>query len=417
MTASLHWLEPGFGDVMAARLVLPLGSAADPSGQAGLHQLLAGSLTRGCGNHDARSFAEWIENQGASLRCEAGDDHLQIVLKGVSSDRHELLPQLLEMVEQPAASSEQIDLERDLNLQTLQRLEEDPFSRAQDRLRRLMFGHGPYGHDPLGTPASLQQLTTQDIVNQRPQLTSRRAFLVVSAASDQLLADSLQQRLERFDFEPTGTPQPLAQAAMGWSADPLETEQTVLMLGFRSLPIQHPDALSLRLLQVHLGLGMSCRLFLRLREELGLVYDVGAELAMRRFESPFLWHLSTSADQASDALEALLDEWQRLLNEPLDHNQLELAKAKLKGQEAMGRQTGAQRVERHAFCLGYELPIDFHAQAMKQLDSITATQLQHVAQRWLQQPCLSGSGPASSLRRVEQLWQRRLSANPSPVKR
>ena len=417
MTASLHWLEPGFGDVMAARLVLPLGSAADPSGQAGLHQLLAGSLTRGCGNHDARSFAEWIENQGASLRCEAGDDHLQIVLKGVSSDRHELLPQLLEMVEQPAASSEQIDLERDLNLQTLQRLEEDPFSRAQDRLRRLMFGHGPYGHDPLGTPASLQQLTTQDIVNQRPQLTSRRAFLVVSAASDQPLADSLQQRLERFDFEPTGTPQPLAQAAMGWSADPLETEQTVLMLGFRSLPIQHPDALSLRLLQVHLGLGMSCRLFLRLREELGLVYDVGAELAMRRFESPFLWHLSTSADQASDALEALLDEWQRLLNEPLDHNQLELAKAKLKGQEAMGRQTGAQRVERHAFCLGYGLPIDFHAQAMKQLDSITATQLQHVAQRWLQQPCLSGSGPASSLRRVEQLWQRRLSANPSPVKR
>ena len=132
------------------------------------------------------------------------------------------------MVEQPAASSEQIDLERDLNLQTLQRLEEDPFSRAQDRLRRLMFGHGPYGHDPLGTPASLQQLTTQDIVNQRPQLTSRRAFLVVSAASDQPLADSLQQRLERFDFEPTER-LALAQAAMGWSADPLETEQTVLM--------------------------------------------------------------------------------------------------------------------------------------------------------------------------------------------
>ena len=148
-----------------------------------------------------------------------------------------LLPQLLEMVEQPSASPDQIELERDLNLQTLQRLEEDPFSRAQDRLRSVMFADGPYGHDPLGTPASLQQLTTQDIVNQRPQLTSRRAFLVVSAASDQLLADSLQQRLERFDFEPTGTPQPLAQAAMGWSADPLETEQTVLMLGFRSLPI------------------------------------------------------------------------------------------------------------------------------------------------------------------------------------
>ena len=164
MSTRLQWLEPGFGDVMAARLVLPLGSAADPPGQAGLNQLLAGSLTRGCGSHDARSFAEWIENQGASLRCEAGDDHLQIMLKGVGSDRHVLLPQLLEMVEQPAASDDQIELERDLNLQTLQRLEEDPFSRAQDRLRQLMFGDGPYGHDPLGTTASLQRLSSQDIV-------------------------------------------------------------------------------------------------------------------------------------------------------------------------------------------------------------------------------------------------------------
>ncbi len=205
----------------------------------------------------------------------------------------------------------------------------------------------------------------------------------------------------------------MAQGGIGWSADPLETEQTVLMMGFRSLPIQHPDALSLRLLQVHLGLGMSCRLFLRLREELGLVYDVGAELAMRRFDSPFLWHLSTSADQAASALEALVEEWQRLLNEPITANQLELAKAKLRGQEAMGRQTGAQRVERHAFCLGYGLPTNFHAQAMEQLDSISSDGLQHVAQRWLQQPCLSGSGPASSLRRVEQLWDQRLRTSPS----
>ena len=122
----------------------------------------------------------------------------------------------------------------------------------------------------------------------------------------------------------------------GWSADPLDTEQTVLMVGFRSLPVQHADALGLRLLQVHLGLGMSCRLFLRLREELGLVYDVGAELAMRRSDSPFIWHLSTSADQACGALEALLDEWQRLLdehpcNKPTRASQSQIARSRSDG--------------------------------------------------------------------------------------
>ena len=92
-----------------------------------------------------------MENQGASLRCEAGDDHLQIVLKGSVAIAMPL-PQLLEMVEQLSASPDQIELERDLNLQTLQRLEEDPFSRA-DRLRSLSLLMA-YGHDPLGTPVA-----------------------------------------------------------------------------------------------------------------------------------------------------------------------------------------------------------------------------------------------------------------------
>ena len=83
----------------------------------------------------------------------------------------------------------------------------------------------------------------------------------------------------------------------------------------------------------------------------------------------------------------------------------------------MGRQTGAQRVERHAFCLGYGLPTNFHAMAMEQLEGITAQQLQQVAQRWLQQPCLSGSGPARSLQSVERLWSQRFSWTPSLAKR
>ncbi len=61
-----------------------------------------------------------------------------------------------------------------------------------------MFGDGPYGHDPLGTTASLQRLSSQDVVNQWPRLANRQAFLVVSAAHDQALADGLERRLQRF---------------------------------------------------------------------------------------------------------------------------------------------------------------------------------------------------------------------------
>ena len=60
-----------------------------------------------------------------------------------------------------------------------------------------------------------------------------------------------------------------------------DTEQLVLMLGAATVPFGHPDALALRLLQAHLGMGMSSRLFVVMREERGLAYDVGAHLPAR----------------------------------------------------------------------------------------------------------------------------------------
>ena len=53
------------------------------------------------------------------------------------------------------------------------------------------------------------------------------------------------------------------------------TEQVVMMLGQPSLPHGHADDPALRLLQAHLGQGMSSLLFRRLREEHGVAYDVG----------------------------------------------------------------------------------------------------------------------------------------------
>ena len=65
-----------------------------------------------------------------------------------------------------------------------------------------------------------------------------------------------------------------------------DTEQLVLMLGAATVPLGHPDALPLRLLQDHLGVGMSSRLFVVMREERGLAYDVGVHMPTRCGPAP-----------------------------------------------------------------------------------------------------------------------------------
>jgi predicted Zn-dependent peptidase len=151
---------------------------------------------------------------------------------------------------------------------------------------------------------------------------------------------------------------------------------------------------------------MSSRLFVTMREERGLAYDVGVHMPARRGATPFVWHLSTSAERAGEATAALLDEWQRLLQQPLSERELDLAKAKFRGQDAMGRQTCGQVADRMAMVLGYGLGETHVADTLARAEQLSAQELQQAAQRQLQSPCLSLCGPGAALTAATAAWRR-----------
>ncbi len=405
--------QPGAA-ILAARLVVPLGSHLDPPRRAGQQQLLAGVLTRGCGDLDAEAFADVVEGLGANLRCEAGDDLLVVALKCALADANTLLPLMLQMLEQPHCAAPQVELERDLNLQALQRLQEDPFHLCHEQLRHQLFGSGPYGHDPLGLAPQLANIGPKQLQQAALQLPQARAQLVLAGDPEASLLERCQERFCQWSAGPVAEQSVAPSPAGSLGLLACDTEQAVLMLGFRTVGLAHGDALPLRLLQVHLGVGMSSRLFQVLREELGLAYDVGTDLPARRRDSPFVWHLSTSAERLPEAMDALYGEWQALRQAPLAEAALALAKAKLRGQEALGRETGSQRADRLALLLSHGLPADHNERALERLGSIGPGQVQAVAQRWLLEPSLSVCGPAEALVQAQRHWDQCWLQGPPP---
>jgi len=398
--------------ILAARLAIPGGSGADPVNQRGVHQLLAGTMTRGCGDLDAEALADRVEGAGASLRAEAHEDALVVGLKCAADDAPNLLPLLLALVRQPRLEPDQVAIERQLNLQTLQRQREDPYQLAHDGLRALLYGSGPYGHDPLGVESDLQRIGPDDLRAATASLGRDGAVLVMCGSVPDDLVERLEQPLSAAPWS-TGLPAapasplpaPGVQSGERLALQEQDTEQLVLMLGAATVPMGHPDALALRLLQAHLGLGMSSRLFLVMREERGLAYDVGVSLPARRGAAPFVIHLSSSADRAAAATEALCLEWVRLLEQPLEQEVLSLALAKYTGQDAMGRQTCGQIAERLALLLSHGLPGDHVERCLEQAATLTGADLQAAARRWLLAPRLSLVGPAPALAAAAAAWR------------
>ncbi|MEB3352580.1 MAG: pitrilysin family protein [Cyanobacteriota bacterium] len=406
--------------ILAARLVIRGGSGADPVGRRGAAQLLAGLMTRGCGDLGAEALADLVEGAGAALRAEASEDNLTLALKCASDDAERLLPLLIPMVRAPRLEPDQLELERQLNLQTLQRQREDPFQLAHDGLRGLLYGDGPYGHDPLGLEPELARIGHGDLQRLQQGLGRSGAVLVLCGDLPVAAGERLEGELQRHPWPavapapaPFTGPEPLP-AGPELACCPQDTEQLVLMLGAASVPLGHDDALPLRLLQAHLGHGMSSRLFQVMREQLGLAYDVGVHLPARCGAAPFVVHLSSSTDRAAEASTALLAEWERLLEQPLTAPELELAVAKLRGMDALGRQTCGQLAERRALLLSHGLPADHLDRSLERAAELSADDLQAAARRWLGQPRLSLVGPDAALAAASRAWQARPSLPLSP---
>tara|TARA_Y100001968_G_scaffold41189_3_gene31294 strand:- start:1965 stop:3245 length:1281 start_codon:yes stop_codon:yes gene_type:complete len=401
--------------VMSAKMWIREGSRADPIHQKGAHQLLGSVLTRGCGPFDYFEIADLIEGCGAGLHCETYEDGFLISLKCLGTDAHRLLPVIGWMLQKPHLETRQIDLERELSIQSLKRQKENPFYLAFDAWRQLAYGASPYGHDPLGAIDDLKLLSKNELIPLSTSLITREKVLVISGTFP-IDIEQYINKIEPFDFllnQDTSDPISInyensiinrTNKNHSLTLQSIESSQVVIMLGEATVPHGHKDDLLLHLLSCHIGSGMSSQLFIELREKYGVAYDVGVHHPTKEYDSPFLIHASTSNSKSLHTLELLQSCWKDLHEKTISEDELILAKAKYRSQLAHASQTVSQRTERKAHLLGLKLPLNHDQENIKKIESITAEDLQNAANKHLYNPLLSLCGPKHTINKLANKW-------------
>jgi predicted Zn-dependent peptidase len=104
-----------------------------------------------------------------------------------------------------------------------------------------------------------------------------------------------------------------------------------LCLGMPGVARDDPDRWALDLLGTVLGDGMSSRLFLELRERRSLAYDVSTFSAIYSDCGTFGVHAGFDPDQTHAVIAAILDQLQRVVQEPVSPAELERARAYTRG--------------------------------------------------------------------------------------
>ncbi len=395
-------VENPAADIVAARIFIRAGACHEPRAEAGKFSLLSALLTKGAAHLSALDIAEQVESVGAHLGADTSADYSLLSLKAVSSDFPELLSLAAELLRSPSFPQSEVELEQRLTLQGLRSMQEQPFTVAYNQLRQMMYQEHPYALPGLGTEESIPGLS-RELLSQTHQTFFRPDNVVVSITgriSPERAIELVEQVFGDWRSPVEPLPPlvfPLLSANPCRVAIPQETNQSIVMVGYLAASVKQPDYPALKLLNTHLGNGLSSRLFVELREKRGLAYDVSAFYPTRLGISQFVVYMGTAPENTAIALESLQHEVERLCTHPLTEAELQVAKNKLLGQYALGKQTNAQIAQLLGWYEVLGLGIEFDQQFQADISAVTVEEAQSVACEAFADPFVSIVGPAQAV--------------------
>ena len=403
-------------NIMSAKLWIEDGSRNDPKDKKGIHQLLSSTMLRGCGPYNNKEIAEIVESCGANLNFDTYEDGLLISLKCVENDAYKLIPLIGWMITKPILQRDQFELEKDLTIKAIKRQKESTYQLAFDGWRKMVYGDGPYGHDPLGSIDDINKINKEHILPIASSLIHRKKTLVISGKFPINIDEYIENRIEfkgiskniinqNKTFKNIRKIETLYKQRTNICTHSLNTKQVILLLGKATIRYDDKSDILLRLLSCYLGYGMSSLLFKVLREKYGVVYEAGVYHPIRENQTPFIMHASTSEEKGNMTLQLLKECWEEIINNEISPEELDLVKIKYRGQIAHSLQSISQRAEHKAHLLGIGLSKDHDKEILQRLERITSKELRDAANRYLKNPLLSVCSNKEVIRKIVKDWK------------
>ena len=398
--------ENSAADIIAARIFIRAGSCYEAPEKAGLANLFGALLTKGCDGLSSWEIAESVESVGASLSADTATDYFVLSLKTVTTDFTQILELAAKILRSPTFPEAEVELERRVALQDVRLQKEQPFSVAFEQLRQVMYENHPYASSGLGDETTISNLTRDDLV-QHYQTYFHPNNIVISIAGRISPKDARQQIEKLFgDWQAPADKTPPVMKVSFPQTKPLQvitpqaTQQAIIMLGYLGASVHSADYAALKLLSSYLGNGLSSRLFVELREKLGLAYDVSAFYPTRQFCSSFVVYMGTAPENTITALAGLRKEVDLLSTCKLEETALQAAKNKILGQYALGKQTNGQIAQIYGWYEILGLGIAFDQKFQQDIAALTSEDTIKVACQYLGEPFVSVIGQEEAINRI-----------------
>jgi len=378
------------------RAVFQGGVLAETTENNGATTLLAKTLLKGTKTRTAEQIATEIESVGGSIDSYGGNNSFGVNAEVLSSDFAIGMDLVADVLLNPTFPGNELEREREVQIAGIRARKDDLLKSASLAMRRALFGNTGYGFDSLGTEETVQNISAAGLTAFHQKLTApnncvlaiygdvktnevrgavEKAFAnwrTVTGGAGILPANRDAAQSNR--RQDAGAPRRVTELR--------DKKQAVLVIGFPGTTMYDDDRYPLELIQESCS-DLGSRLFLRIRDQLGLAYYVGAQNFAGLVPGYFAFYTGTEPAKAGQVETELLKEAELLRTEGLTAEELKRSKAKIIGQKKIARQELGHLASTTALDELYGLGYQRTELDDAKYEAVTLEQIKAVAQKYL----------------------------------
>ena len=326
-----------------------VGSRDDPESHPGLAHFLEHLLFKGTPSRDAITISREIDAIGGHLNGGTGKEST-FYYADLPSDRLSSAIEILsDLVQHPVFAPEELERERGVVLEEIRGHDDDPEQCAYDLFNAGLWHEShPLSRPVLGEKATIEEVRRGTLVDyhQRFYPPQNMVLAVCGAVEAREIVDHVEGLFPASPHADALTKRTLPRLKSGRNYYEQKNAQTHIYLGLPGPDGKDEDRFALEVVNTVLGGGMSSRLFRLIREERGLAYAVSSSAF--RYSDVGIWliYAGVAPHNAQETSEIMLDQLGKIERDGISPNELDLAKAKLRGNLILDLETNSNRMAR-----------------------------------------------------------------------
>ena len=383
-----------YAPCVSAGLWVGAGSMHETAEENGCAHFLEHMAFKSTANHSAGEILLEMDRLGGHVNAFTEKDCTCYYARVIPDHLDRLLDLFADLLLHPLTREEELEKERGVILEEIAMCEDNPEDRTGDLLSRAVFGEAPLGRPILGTAAGIRSLSRETLLCYRgAHYVPGSAVLALcgNLPEPEAAVEAVGRAFGAWAGQaaPQQDPHPGAQWQPERLCDEGSFEQTHLSFAWPGPALDAPQTTEAWVASMILGEGNSSRLFRRIREEMGAVYNIYSDVVSYPACGLFSVFAETSPRQAQKVLGALGEELEKLAQGGVTAEETDMAKEQLRIACLLGDESAEERMTAIGRSLLLRGRVREKEEVLSAIERVTPEGVNRLIRETMAQPCAS----------------------------